>query len=236
MSTSRTRRPKRIDRATASTLVLAVGLLLLALGYWGRWLAHPVAALNILGVDLAEYVKFVVEVRSGQIPLVREVFFAPVLALAFGLILLATVQRPRLLLWLRIVLLALAIPIALSMLPPAWTPALLRTPEFRDQVIYIALTLLGVALSPLLRRHLPDWLRGLGFVLLGILGYQALPAYWSVLPALSNLYGHVVSPGPGFYLTAAGLALLAIGGVLFGVDSWRTRVRAQPVGDNHTNS
>ncbi|MCO6449817.1 MAG: hypothetical protein J5I90_03410 [Caldilineales bacterium] len=207
-------------------VILAFGLLLLALGYWGRWLSHPVAALNILGVDLAEYVKFVVEVRSGQIPIVREVFFAPVLAFCAGLILLGTIRQPKLPWWLRTIVLALAVPAALSMLPPAWTPALLlRTPEFRDQVIYIGLILLAVALSPLLLRFVPDWLRGLGFALLAGFGYQALPAYRSLLPALSSLYAKAVSPGPGYYFTAVGLAFLLIGGVYLAISSWRARNR-----------
>ena len=79
----------------------AIGLFLLALGYWGAWLPHPAAGLNILGVDLAEYVKFVPEVTSGQIPIKREVFFYPLLSLAMGLILVGTIKRPALPLWLR---------------------------------------------------------------------------------------------------------------------------------------
>jgi hypothetical protein len=68
---------------TISIFILA--LLFLAFGYWGRWISHPVAGLNILGVDLPEYVKFVPEVRNGVIPVNRMVFFAMPVVLALGL-------------------------------------------------------------------------------------------------------------------------------------------------------
>ncbi len=204
-----------IRRFTPSAaLMLALGLLLLALGYWRAWLPHSSAALTLLGVDLPEFVKFVPEVRSGQIALRREVFFQPLLALTGGMLLLATLRQPPLPGWMRLALAALVIPAALSMLPPAWTPALLRTPEFRTQVWYILLLLLGVALSPLLQRFLPDRVRGLLFVGLALLPLPALLAYVRLQPALAVLYGQAPALGAGFYLTAVGALLLGLGGGL----------------------
>jgi len=75
-----------------AVLTITAGLFLLAWGYWGAWLPHPAAGLNILGIDLPEYVKFVPEVTSGQIAIKREAFFYPLLSLVVGLILLATIQ------------------------------------------------------------------------------------------------------------------------------------------------
>ena len=193
-------------------LLLPLGLFLLFLGYWRPWLPHPAAGLNILGIDLPEYVKFVPEVRYGQIPLNRLVFFGPLLSLALGLILLAGIRRPALPWWLSALLAAAAIPTALAMLPPAWTPSLLRTPEFRTQTIYIALIILAALLTPLWRRLLPDRLRGLLFMALGLLPFQSLLAYQKLLPALEKLYAHPLAAGAAYYLVGLGAAALFVGG------------------------
>ena len=49
------------------TILLLAGWLLAALGYWGAWVWAEPVGLRVPGIDLAEYVKFVAEVRSGQI-------------------------------------------------------------------------------------------------------------------------------------------------------------------------
>ena len=199
---------------TLTVVSLFAGLVLLALGYWGAWLPHPAAGLNILGIDLPEYVKFVPAVQTGQISLDRLIFFAPLLALALGLILVGTLRRPDLPAWLRVPVVLLAIPTALAMLPPAWTPPLLRTPEFRAQTLWIGMIVVLAALSPLLRRFLPDAVRGIVFVALALFVFPALAAYLRLLPALETLYGTAVKTGAAFYLVAAGAVCLGIGGLL----------------------
>ncbi len=210
-------------------LALFAGLALLAVGYWGAWLPHRAAGLNILGIDLPEYVKFVPEVQSGSIAFDRLVFFAPLLALAVGLILVGTLKRPPLPAWLRVILVLLALPVALAMLPPAWTPPLLRTPEFRTQTIWIGVIVILIIASPLLRRFLPDLLRGMIVVGVAVLVVPALAAYLRLLPALARLYAQPVQPGAAFYLVAAGAGCLAIGGVLLAANNLPLRSRAPGV-------
>lgn len=214
---------------TLTLISLFAGLFLLAMGYWGAWLPHPAAGLNILGIDLPEYVKFVPAVQTGQISLDRLIFFAPLLALALGFILVGTLRRPGLPTWLRVLVVLLAIPTALAMLPPAWTPPLLRTPEFRNQTLWIAMIVVLVALSPLLRRFLPDAVRGMILVSLALFVFPALTAYLKLLPALATLYGTAVKPGAAFYLVAAGAACLGAGG-LFLVVIRLVQGRASPDG------
>ena len=195
-------------------LVVILALLFLAFGYWGRWIAHPAASLNILGVDLPEYVKFVPEARYGIIPINRLVFFALPVSLALGLILFAS-MRMRISVWLRALAGVLSIPVALSMLPPAWTPGLLTTPEFRTQTIMIMALIAAAFLIPLWKQIIPDWLRGALFILLGLAPIPALMAFFKIMPALEKLYNHPLKPGPGVYGLIAGMILLiAAGGLM----------------------
>lgn len=130
-------------------LLPVAGLLILA-GYFGPWVPHAVAGLVVLGLDLGEYVKFLPTVRSGEVTLWRESFYLPLIAvsLAFS----SAAFRP---LWryswlVRIMLLGVATVAALNLLPPAWSPAVLRTPEFRQQVLALVVCLGAVAFSPFL--------------------------------------------------------------------------------------
>ncbi len=194
-------------------LLAIAALFSLAMAYWGRWISHPVAGLNILGVDLPEYVKFVPEVRYGLIPINRLVFFGPPVALSAGLILFASLQRP-LALGLRLLAGALSAPVALSMLPPAWTPGILLTTEFRTQTLVIMALVLGAFLIPLWKQVIPDRLRGVLFILLGLLNIPALMAFYDILPALEKLYHHMLSPGLAVCWLTLGIGLMIATGLL----------------------
>ena len=214
-------------RRLITIIVAILALLFLAFGYWGRWIAHPAAGLNILGVDLPEYVKFVPEARYGVIPINRLVFFAMPVALALGLILFASV-RMQLSVWVRGLAGLLAIPVALSMLPPAWTPGLLMTPEFRAQTLVIMALMAAALLIPLWKQLIPDWLRGVFFILIGLLPLPALSAFFRLLPALEKLYNHPLKPGPGVWFTLAGMVVMVIAGVLFILARRRTPEHGTP--------
>ncbi len=208
-------------RLTAIPLIM-LALLCLAFGYWGRWISHPAASLNILGVDLPEYVKFVPEARYGVIPVNRLVFFAMPISLSLGLILFASLRTP-IALWLRGMAGLLALPVALSMLPPAWTPGLLMTPEFRTQTLII-MALMGAAfLIPLWKQIIPDWLRGGLLILAALLPIPAISAFFRLLPALEKLYHQPLNPGLGLYGLIAGMALMAVSGGLLLYAAWGGR-------------
>jgi hypothetical protein len=105
------------------------------------------------------------------------------------------------------------------MLPPAWTPALLRTAEFRLQTLTIGLLLVAALLAPLWRRILPDPARGFLLLALAGLPFPAIAAYQRLLPALAALYNRPVAPGPALFVLGLGTGLLAAGGLLM---LWRT--------------
>jgi len=192
--------------------LLPIGLLLTLAGYFGAWVWHRTAGLVILGVDLAEYVKFLSEVRAGTIPMWREWFILPAIALSLSLTLVAINRHLTIRWYVAFPLLLISIWAALSVLPPAWTPALLTTPEFIKQTIMIAACLGVVVISPLLRR-LPPLLVGWLVVLLQIgTAGGAIWQFMVIKPAIDRVYGATPPLGWGFYLYIAGvfLALLAI--------------------------
>lgn len=191
-------------------LLIAGGALGLA-GYFAPWTPHPAAGLVITGLELAEYVKFLPEVMSGQIPLQREVFYTPLLAGS----LIASLLSSRAALWrpARMLLALAAIMLALAQLPPAWSPAVLRLPEFSVQVLAIAMCLSIVLLTPPLR-YLPDRVVLIGSSLLA-LGAALWPA-WSFLqvrPAIAAVYHKPLSLGWGFWVCLLGYLCLAFFGV-----------------------
>ena len=214
-------------------LLLPLGALLAFLGYTGPWVDHAVAGLAILGLDLGEYVKFLPQVRAGTTQLWREGFYLPLVAVSLALSLCTwrtdlrwfpSPRRPAvghpltlsLLGWLLTVLQVLAaIVAALNLLPPAWTPQRMLTPEFQQQAAALALCLVAVALGPFLAL-LPRLLTGL-LVLLLSLWAAVVPVrqFLAVLPEIATLYRQPLVPGWGMYLMIAGLLLLmALGALL----------------------
>ncbi len=192
-----------------------LGWLLIALGYWGPWVPAGAAGLRVLGIDFAEYVKFVAEVRSGQIRLTREVFYLPVVALSLSLSLLAHRPELRFPRWLRWLLNLLAVPAALAMLPPAWTPPLLTTPEFVKQTAAIAVCAGMAALSYPLLRRLPMSLAAgatLGLALLAVV--PPLLTFARLSPALDAIYARALPPGRGLWQMPLGFALLTASALL----------------------
>jgi len=193
-------------------LLLPLGWLLAALGYYGPWVAHRTAALTLGGVDMAEFVKFLPPVQDGSLAIVRQLFYLPPLAVVVSVALLAWSRTLRYPWPLRLLFLAAALPVSLQLLPPAWSPASLVTPEFRLQTIALAGCWLLLALSWLFGR-LPVWVGGSLTAVLA-LGAVALPAWQFELakPAIDAVYGRPPAVGWGFWVAMGGLVLLAIAG------------------------
>lgn len=208
------------SRAWLPALLLLAGWLLVAWGYWGPWLWSEPVGLRVLGLDLAEYVKFIHEVRTGEIQLVRELFYVPVIGLSLSLSLLAHREQFRLPTVLRWLLNILAVPAALAMLPPAWTPAILWTPEFSKQTMAI-LACLGAAMLayPLLRR-LPKAVAAALILALALAAVvPSIAAFLRLRPALDAIYGHPISIGSGIWLMTLGWILVCIAAA----PAWQSR-------------
>lgn len=188
-------------------LLIAMAGLALA-GYFGPWVPHPAAGLVITGLDLAEYVKFLPEVMAGKVALLREAFYMPLMAGSLIASLLA--GRHTLPRWLRGLLLPVAVALALAMLPPAWSPAVLRLPEFRLQTAAILACLAAVPLA-VLSRYMPDRL------VWAFIGVLAVPAatwpvwnYLRVRPAIAAVYNAELGLGWGFWASLVSWLILAL--------------------------
>jgi len=207
---SESRRPRQL-RCLLIVLAAAVGLA----GYYGPWVAHRAAGLVIIGLDLAEYVKFLPQVASGQTGVPRELFYLPLFAGSVTASLLAS--RRCLPTWLRWTLALAAAPLALAMLPPAWSPGLLRLGEFRLQVLAIGVCLAlipGIALT----RYLPDWSILVTIAFLALLA--AIGPAWAFLQvrgAIAQVYRQQPPLGWGFWISLLGFfgeAFLAVAEIL----------------------
>jgi hypothetical protein len=180
------------------------------------WIWYESVALQLTAPGLAEFVKFLPEVRTGQLQLQRLYFLLPLFLAMLGLPLLTFNQALRLPVWLRWLLRVAVLPLALAALSPVWTPAILIAPEFRLQTL-LAVFAVGLAvIAPLLKR-LPFKVLGV-FLVGGGLAALILPAWQFSLaqPSISEVYHDSVSLGWGWWFTAGGLVFSFVGGIWVG--------------------
>ncbi len=201
------RRRLRRDRVRWVILIAAAAIGLA--GYYGPWVPHKAAGLIVIGLDLAEYVKFLPDVIAGRVVLRREIFYLPLAAASIGASLIAS-RRATLPAWGRVLLALASIPCAAAALPPAWSPAVLLLPEFRLQVAGMVLCWLLVP-GVLLTRYLPDRLI-LALIALLSLAAALAPA-WGFLQihaGIEALYRQVLPLGWGFWAGTVGFLAAAV--------------------------
>lgn len=195
---------------TRYSLLPLLGLALALIGYWGPWVNHKTAALVLSGLDMSEYVKFLAEVKWGTEPMVRELFYLPPLAAALCLALLAANERSGCSPWMRGLMLAAAVALALVVLPAY--PFVLRAPasaEFRWQFAASVLCLLFIVSYRFYRRlsaSVAAWL------LMGLAFVGAVPPLWqffSIRNAIERVYSQPIELGWGLWLTAGGFLIVA---------------------------
>ncbi len=180
-----------------------VTIILATVAYWAPWIDHDTAALKLSGQDLGEFVKFIPEIRRGQVRFPRQAFYLPPFALVIALVLLSVNQKlayPR---GLRAAMLVLALFALTGILPPAWGhPKELFSPEFRLQGLALGVGLLVILAHGLLR---PLPLSTLG-IALGVLALTVLVpsqwAFWTIRPRIWAVYGTpTIRLGWGMWLT-----------------------------------
>lgn len=201
-------------RETTPQLLIKIGFTAIFVGYLLVWLPQPLAGLSFIGVEIGEWVKFLPEVRSGEVGSDRNLFYLPPLTLALMMILWTVGWSNRR--WQTWCLRGLAVLVSLLAFPALEAIRYEPAGEWLLRLLLVTLVFASAILVPLTER-LPEAtaLRGawLAIMLLGLLGL-ILPtwAYLAVRPAVSELFRSEVGIGPGVWLNAAGhLAVLVAG-------------------------
>lgn len=199
-----------------SRVLLPVGLGLTGLGgAFLPWVWREPVALQLTAPGLAEFVKFLPEVRLGQTEIERLYFLWPLFLAMLALPLFTENRGLHLPVWVRWPLRLGVILLALASLSPVWTPGILIAPEFRWQTLLAGLALVLVVGAPWLR-WLP--LRWLIIILVGLNVPAVILPIWQfslVQPGLSQAYHGPVSLGWGWLTTVAGILLSTMGGLSF---------------------
>ncbi|MCB9098056.1 MAG: hypothetical protein H6632_00845 [Anaerolineales bacterium] len=190
--------------------LLVIGLLLTGIGgAFLPWVWRAPAALQLTAPGLAEFVKFLPEVRLGQLQVERLYFLLPLFLSMLALPIFIENKALALPLWLRWPVRLLVVPLALAALSPVWTPAILIAPEFRLQTLLAGLAVGLAVIAPLLR-WLP--LRLLLIFLVGLEVLALLLPLWQfslIQSGLVEAYHQPVWLGWGWWVTVAGLGLSA---------------------------
>jgi hypothetical protein len=195
--------------------LLLAGLLLAGVGAsFAPWVDRPPAALALTAPDMAEFVKFLPEARAGSLAVQRLLFLLPLAVITLGLPPLVAARRlayPR---WVRWPVLAATLPLALTLLPPVWSPPVFLSAEFRLQTAACGLGLGLVAASPWLKAVPARLLAALLLPLSLAAPALALWQFFAVQEAVARAYAGPIAPGWGAWATVAGFALATLGALL----------------------
>lgn len=209
-----------------------VGFVLALASYWAPWVAHKDAGLAIAEVDLAEFPKFMPQVRAHELFVWRESFYMALFALSIGLVVWAAIGpsprsqegraklRVRALRWLMWSL-ALLLPLTPSIFN------VFESGEFRTQLMLVVIIALLMLLTPLLRRA-PRWI--IHAVLIVVFLFGALIPTIQLLylkPALDDIYHQPVAIGWGVWAGLLGFGLLAVSQLLFMQSERDTQARKE---------
>jgi hypothetical protein len=195
--------------------LLALGLCLAGTGAgFAPWIWHDSIALQLTAPGLAEFVKFLPEVRTGQVEVERLFFLCPLFLVM--LLLPVLMANPALVLpqGLRWSLRLAVVPLALVSLSPVWTPAILMSSEFRWQTSLTLLSLSLVLLASFFKR-LP-----LKFLIITFIGgnlASAVLASWQfnlVQAAIADVYQEPIRLGWGWWLMITGMLMGSLGGLV----------------------
>ncbi len=219
------RASRQLKGVKTSQTLFKFGCTAILLGYFMVWLPHNLAGLSFIGLEIGEWVKFLPQVRSGQIPADRVLFYLPPITLGLILALWTTGWPNRR--WQSWVMRAVAVLIAMLAFPAL--EVILY--EGSDQWLGRLIMILAVAITALLVSRLQRLPNGLGFVvargltLIVALGGLVLPtwAYLEVRPAVAELFSGAVGIGPGLWLNGIGHLLVALPAL-----SWFLERRSSP--------
>lgn len=185
-----------------------LGSVLVAVGFFGPWVAHRTAALTMTGYELSEFAKFFPQVQQGTVPVRRALFLTPLLAAVISLAL--VIHRSNKGSLVRVGATAVTLLLGLAALPPI--QAVLE-PQYRVQLVLTVAGLLLTLTTPL-TRQLSEQARGVLLLVLTLIG--AAPALWQAVlirPLVAQLYETTIWPGWGLIVCIIGFLMLLAAGM-----------------------
>jgi hypothetical protein len=218
------RQPLAVD--TGRQMLIRLGFTITLLGYFMVWLPYKLAGLSFIGLEIGEWVKFLPQIRSGQISADRNLFYLPPITLGLVLALWTAGWPNRR--WRTWATRAVAVLVALLALPAVEAVLYEGSDQWLGRLVAVLFVVLVVILLPLLQR-LPNgnglkvaWIATLVIALAGLI----LPtwAYLTVRPAVVELFADEVGTGPGLWFNGIGHLLVAVGAL-----TWLLEQRGQPV-------
>ena len=203
--------------------ILPISLLLLGIGSgFAPWVYRSPAALQLSAPGLAEFVKFLAEVRLGLLPVQRLHFLLPLATAALTLPLVA-VNRQLGLHWsLNGLLRLLVLPMSLALLSPVWSPGVLLNQEFRLQTFTAATAVMLAIIAPLFKAIPLKYLTTTIAALATLSLIFALRQFWLVDDAIGVTYASAIRLDWGGWLSIiAALGLLVSAGIIWTNDKGR---------------
>jgi len=197
-----------------SGYLVIVGLFLMGIGgAFIPWIWHSPVALQLTAPGLAEFIKFLPELRTAQLHIDRLQLLYP---LFFVLLIMPLtienehLQFPRKLRW---SLRFSAIPLALASISPVWSPTVLTAPEFREQTILASLAITLMIIAPLFKK-IPWSLQMIGLIVGGVTSvYLSWTAFMMVQEPIANVYQEPISLGIGWWVIFVGLISVVVGSI-----------------------
>lgn len=199
----------------AGSWLAAAGLLLTGIGgAFLPWVWRESVALQLTGPGLAEFVKFLPDLRLLRIEIERLYFLLPLFLAMLALPLFAANKALLLPAWLRWLLRLAVFPLALAAISPVWKPGVLIAPEFRLQTL-LAMIAVGLAVVAPLLKNIPLKLL-VGMWVIGGAAAIFLPIQQFSLTqsGISEAYQQTVHLGWGWWLTVVGIVMSIVGGLL----------------------
>lgn len=183
--------------------LLFLGLTAILIGYFLVWLSGPSAGLQIIGIELGEWIKFLgVGAR-------RNWFYLPPIVVGLSLALLAATWPNRPQTWLAR---GVAVAVAMLAFPAVAAIQLEPSSEWLVRLLLIGLVALVAAGGALIARRASGsvwvWPVMAAVALIGLL----LPAlqYFAVRPVVEDILLQPVGVGLGVWLNAGGALLVAL--------------------------
>lgn len=201
----------RLSREQRTRLLYEFGFMLILAGYLMVWLPQPVVGLSFIGLEMGEWVKFLPQVRSGQIAASRNLFYLPPVLLGLMLALWTAGWPNRR--WRTWAMRFLAIVVAMLAFPAVEAFLQESSDQWLTRVLMILLVAIATASIPLTDR-LPDHGLRVARIIMLILAVAGLIlptwAYLEIRPVVAQLLNNSVGIGPGVWLNGAGFLMVAI--------------------------